>query len=130
ANAAKTDGLHHRAEVWLRERRPAEGMLVQERTGRGVVPRVEPVRGGLRGEHVDLGRQFIVDAAAKRVGRHRGADVEVRDLRERVDAGVGSARSVQLEIAAPRDRAYRAIDLTLHGPRVFLNLPAAVARPG
>ena len=58
------------------------------------------------------------------------ADVEVRDLGERVHAGIGPARAVELEVAPPGDRPDGAIDLALHGPCVLLNLPAAVARAG
>ena len=54
----------------------------------------------------------------------------MRDLRERVDAGVGPARAVELELAASRDLADRAVDLALHGACVLLDLPAAVARAG
>ena len=68
--------------------------------------------------------------AAQRLGRQARADVEVRDLAERVDAGVGAARSVQLEVLPAGDGAHGAVDLALHGPRVLLNLPAAVARAG
>ena len=54
----------------------------------------------------------------------------MRDLRERVDAGVGAAGSVQLEVARAGGGADRALDLALHRLRVLLNLPAAVARAG
>src|SRR5476649_2303304 len=55
---------------------------------------------------------------------------EMRDLRRRVNTGVGATRSVELEVFSAGDDAHRAIDLTLHGPGVLLNLPAAVARSG
>ena len=67
---------------------------------------------------------------AQRLGCQAGVDVEVRDLRQRVDAGVGAARPVQLEVRAAGRLADRAIDLALHRPRVLLDLPAAVARAG
>ena len=79
------------------------------------------------GDDVDVGRQFVVDTAAEEFRSERCRDVEVRDLRERVHAGVGSSRSVELEVRAARRRADRAVDLALHRPRVLLDLPAAVA---
>ena len=63
-------------------------------------------------------------------GRERRVEVEVRDLRERVHAGVGAAGPVQLELRATRRRRDRAVDLALHRARVLLDLPAAVARAG
>ena len=68
--------------------------------------------------------------AAQRVRRQVRADVEVGDLRERVDAGVGAARPVELEVVAAGDRSDGAVDLALDRPGVLLNLPAAVARAG
>ena len=63
----------------------------------------------------------------ERLGRQSGVGLEVRDLRERVDAGVGPARAVELEFAASRDLPNRAVDLALHGAGVLPDLPAAVA---
>ena len=59
-----------------------------------------------------------------------GVDVEMRDLRQRMHAGVGPAGSIQLEVRDTRRLMYRALDLALHRPRVLLNLPAAVAGAG
>src|SRR5437867_10932240 len=42
-----------------------------------------------------------------------------------MDARVGAAGTIELEILAPGHRPDRAIDLPLNGPRVFLDLPAA-----
>ena len=56
--------------------------------------------------------------------------IHMRNLPGRVDARVGAARAVQLEIIAGGDRSHRAIDLALNRPRVLLNLPAAVPRAG
>ena len=63
-------------------------------------------------------------------GARSGVELEVRDLRERVDAGVGPARAVELELPAPCDLADGAVNLALDGAGVLLDLPAAVARPG
>ena len=67
---------------------------------------------------------------AQRFRRQVGIQLEVRDLCQRMDAGVGSSRSIELELAAPGDLADRAIDFPLHRPRILLDLPAAVARAG
>ena len=94
----------------------------------GIVARVEPV-GCLRDRaDVDVGRQLVVDFLSERFGREVGIQLEVRDLRDRVHAGIGSARSVQLELAPSRRFADRALDLARDRPRVLLHLPAAVAR--
>ncbi len=52
------------------------------------------------------------------------------DLRERVHAGVGAARAVQLEVLHACHAANGPGDLALHGARVVLDLPAAIARAG
>ena len=91
---------------------------------------MKPVRHDHGREHVDIDGQRVVDAEEQRLGRQRRYDVEVRHLGERVDARVGAARAVQLEILASGDGADRAIELSGDRPRVFLNLPAAVARSG
>ena len=49
---------------------------------------------------------------------------------ERVDARVGAAGAVELEVLPQGDAADGAIDLALHRPRVLLDLPAAVPRSG
>ncbi len=79
---------------------------------------------------VDVRRELVVDAAHQRIGRHRRREIEVRHLRERVDAGIGAARAVQLELARPGRGRDGALDLSLHRSSVFLHLPAAVSRAG
>ena len=74
--------------------------------------------------------QLVVEAAPQRLGCQARIELEVRDLRERMDARVGPARAVQLELAASRDLADGAIDLALHRAGVLLDLPAAVLRAG
>ena len=59
--------------------------------------------------------------------RQRRADVEVRDLRQRVDTGVGAASAIDLEEIAAGRGADRLHQLALDRPRVGLDLPAAVA---
>ena len=94
------------------------------------MPRVKTVWDDGRRQHVDVGRQFVVEPPDEgRAGNVR-ADIEMRDLRQGVDACIGTARSVQLEITPSRDRTDRPVDLALDRPRVLLNLPAAVPRAG
>ncbi len=88
------------------------------------------MRHRFRREDVDIGRQFVVQPSPQRLRRKGGDDVEVGDLCQRVDAGIGASGSVQLEIPTARDRAHRAVDLPLNRPRVLLDLPAAVTRAG
>ena len=57
-------------------------------------------------------------------------DVKVRDLCEGVDASVGAARAVELEVAFARRLQQRAGDFALNRPRVLLDLPAAIAAAG
>ena len=78
---------------------------------------------------MSAGSSSLIAGAATRA-RSVVYDIEVRDLGQRVDAGVGAARSVQLEFLAPGRRADGAIDLALHRPGVLLDLPAAVSRAG
>ena len=92
--------------------------------------RVKPVRHRVGAQDVDVGRQFVVDPAPERLGRQRGRDVEMRDLRQRVDAGIGAARAVQFEVLAAGHRSDGAIDLALNRAGVLLDLPAAVPRAG
>jgi hypothetical protein len=85
---------------------------------------------GLQLSDVDVGRQLVVEAAPERFWGQTGIQLEMRDLGERMDAGIGSARAVELELPASRDLADGAIDLALHRAGVLLDLPAAVLRAG
>jgi hypothetical protein len=78
-------------------------------------------------QDVDVGGQELVDAATQRFGRQRGVNVEVGDLGEGVDAGVGPAGAVEFEFSRAGSLANGAVDLALHRPRVLLDLPAAIA---
>src|SRR5262245_7583107 len=84
----------------------------------------------LGAKHVDIGRQLVVDPPAEDLGRHRRSNFEVRHLRERMHAGIGPTRSIQLEVALIRDYGDRPLDLALNRLRVLLNLPAAIACTG
>ena len=64
-------------------------------------------------------------------GRWKGCTrIDVRDLTQRMNAGVRPSRAVRLELVGSQRVAQGAVQLALHGPGVLLNLPAAVARPG
>jgi hypothetical protein len=104
--------------------------LIEIAARHGVVPRVEAVRHLLDGDDVDVGWQLVVQLPAQRLGSHRRVELEVRDLRERVHAGIGPARAVELELAGLERFADGAVDLTLDRAGVLLDLPAAVARAG
>ncbi len=79
---------------------------------------------------MNVARQRVVHPPAQRLGGDGGDDVEMRDLFQRVHAGVGPARAVQLELLLSGDLSDDARQLALHRPRVFLDLPAAVLRAG
>src|SRR5206468_1675132 len=79
---------------------------------------------------VDVRRELVVVTPPEDLAGERGADVEMRDLRRGVYARVAAAGPVQFEVLAGGDGANGAVDLALYRARVFLNLPAAVARAG
>ena len=114
--------------VWLEERALAACDLIEVAARHGVVPGVEPMRHPVDRPDIDVVRQRVVDPRAQRFRRQIGVELEVRDLGERVHAGIGPARRRTTRTRDGRvDVAHRAIDLALHRPRVLLNLPAAVA---
>jgi len=82
------------------------------------------------GDDVDVHRQRVVHASDERRRRQRDGQIRVRDLTQRVDAGVRPSRSVRLDSRRFRRFAERTHQFALHGPRIFLNLPAAVAGAG
>jgi hypothetical protein len=106
------------------------GDLIQVAARDDIMPRVEAVRHHGRRQDVDVSRELVVQLADQQFRGERGADVEVRDLCQRVHPGVGAARAVELEVVPPGHGADRAIDFALHAPGVLLNLPAAVPRAG
>jgi hypothetical protein len=91
---------------------------------------VEPVRHLVGPKDVDVRRQLVVDAPPQRLRWQRRHHVEMGHLGRCMDAGVGPAGTVQLEILPPRHGSHRAVELALHGARVLLNLPAAEPRAG
>ena len=124
------DRFLHPPDVGLGERRPAPGDLIEVAARHRVVTRVKSMGDLSGGEDIDIGGQFVVQPSTERPGGQARADVEVRDLGERMDARIGAARPIQLEVLAAGHRTDGAIDLTLNRPGVLLNLPAAVPRAG
>jgi hypothetical protein len=129
-HAGHVDRLAHPPHEGLAEGRAAARDLVQVDTRDGVVPRVKAVGHRRERDDVDVGGQFVVDAPSQGLGGQRRAQVEVRDLPERVHARVGASRSVELERPWPSDLPNGPIDLALDRARVLLDLPAAVAGAG
>ena len=91
--------------------------------------RVKLVPDLLNPKDVDVGGELVVDATHERVGRHGRREIEMRDLRERVNAGIRAARIRTTRSRAHRSRRRSRAELALHRSRVLLDLPAAVARP-
>ena len=105
--------------------------LVEVASRDGAVARVKARGHALGGQDVDVVRQRVVDARDERGRRQLDAEIDVRDLAERVHAGIGAAGAVRLERrAARRLSASGAVELALHRARVLLDLPAAVAGAG
>ena len=75
------------------------------------------------------GRPSLTRRHSSSVGQG-GCDVQVGNLGQRMDAGVGAARAVDLESFDAGSLANGPFELALNRLRVRLNLPAAVARTG
>src|SRR5712672_28813 len=71
--------------------------------------------------------QMRVQAVAKTARRKMLFDVAMRDLRQRMHAGVGAARAVNANMLAA-DRLDRVFHRTLHRGAIVLDLPAAERR--
>ena len=68
-----------------------------------------------------------VQAVAQPARRKMLCDVAMRDLRQRVHAGVGAARTMDADRFAA-DRLHRGFERTLHGGAIVLDLPAGERR--
>jgi hypothetical protein len=123
-------GISDPPDVLLGEGGSSARDLIQVAPLDRVVTGVETMRDDVGREDMDVGGQFVIEAKYKSVRRNARADIEMGDLRQRMDPGVGPPRSVQLEVLPPGDRANGPIDLTLDGAGVLLDLPTAVARSG
>ena len=84
----------------------------------------------LETEDVDVAGQAVVDLSSEHVAGDVGDDVEMRNLLQRMHAGVGSSRAVELELPLGRDVSDNPCELALDRPRVLLDLPAAVSGAG
>src|SRR5262245_21229159 len=108
----------------------ASGDLVQIAARLRVVAGVESVTGQFDVEYVDVARQRVVEAHPQHARRQRRDDVEMRDLGERMDAGVGPAGAVDLKLFLTGHMANGLRELSLHRARILLDLPSAVTSPG
>ena len=127
AHGLDVESLAHPPHEGLREGGPPPADLVDVAACDGVVSRVEAMTDGPHVEHVDVGGQGLVQPRQQRRRRQRGRHVEVRDLAEGMDAGVGSPRAVDLEAIAPaRDLLDRLDEIALHRAGVALHLPARI----
>lgn len=82
----------------------------------------------LEGQDLNIRWQVCVQGPVKLEELEPGIGIEVRDLSERMDAGIGSARADEGGSHA-QDFFERRFDARLHGDGVRLCLPAVVGRP-
>src|SRR5205085_3164275 len=73
----------------------------------------------------NIAREVRVERAQPRAGRERLRDVDVGDLPERVNAGVGPASPVDARVRSLNERNGR-LDPALNGWHPRLRLPAVV----
>ena len=92
--------------------------------------RVERASDLVGAQDVDVGGQRVVDAATEQFGGKCGLKLEVSNLCQRMNTGIGAAGSVEFELADARRLADRAIELALHRLGILLDLPATVASAG
>ena len=77
--------------------------------------RLEIIRHDFRAEHADRMRpQMRVQPVAQAPRRKRLFDIAMRDLRQRVHAGIGAARAMDANLLAA-DRLHRGFQRALHG---------------
>ena len=86
------------------------------------------MRHALDREHVDVGGQRVVERVPQTIGWERRLHLEVRDLEQGVNPGVGPPRPVQLEPLPPTGALHGPVQLSLDGAGILLDLPAAVPR--
>ena len=82
------------------------------------MPGVETPRHRDHVEDVDVGGQFVVDPAADLLGGGGAHQIDVRHLRQRVDAGVGAAGALSLHQHLAERRLDRPFELALDGAGV------------
>src|ERR1700688_2782526 len=70
---------------------------------------------------------MCVQTVAKPAGHKMFRDIAMRDLSQRMHAGIGAARAMNANLLAA-DRLDRRLQRTLHRGAVVLNLPAAERR--
>ena len=104
------------------------GDLIQVAARDDAVARVEAGGHARDVEHVDVGRQPVVDAREQRGRRQRGVRIDVRDLAQRVHARVRPSRPIRLERRAAAKA--RKQDGLFHRPRpigAWLSLAAPMS---
>ncbi len=80
-------------------------------------------------EQIDVARKLVVDHAQELRRVHLLGQIDVRDLMQGMNAGVGAPGAVDLDDALAGGAMDRLHDLARDGAGVGLELPAAVARP-
>ena len=93
-----------------------------------VVPCVERVVNLPRLGDTDIGGQVRVEREGGPLGRYRAPGVEVADLAQCVNSGVGTPGGDHAR-ALPGHSSDGLLDTLLYGHGVILPLPACVARP-
>jgi len=128
AHASEVERFPDPPHVFLQEGGAAGGDLIKVSARRGVVTRVEVVGTLDHVQDADIGRQTIVQRAqdfARRRVRPLGTRPKMRDLSDGVDARVGAAGALDVDLDA--EEILRGFTkLALDGARVQLFLPAAI----
>src|SRR5204863_8491079 len=107
----------------LGKRGAARGDLVEINARLRVVPGVEAIAGARGGQDVDVVRQQVVELARELQRIDGLVRAQMRYLRRRVHAGVGTPGAAHVDLA--QDLRRRADEMTLDGfRRVTLRLPA------
>ena len=102
AHLRQVEIVAHPPDEILGERRAPPRDLIQIAARDRIVARVKLPLRQLDFQQMNVARQRVVDAPAQRLGGDRRDDVEVRDLFERMHAGVGPSGAVQLELLLRR----------------------------
>src|SRR5215208_520395 len=85
--------------VRLPERGAPPADLVDVTARDSVMTRMKSVRHLVGGDDVNVGGQLVVQPPPQLLGADAGVELEMRDLREGMNAGVGAAGAIELELA-------------------------------
>ena len=97
AHAREIEGFLDPPHKRFGKRAAPAGDLIHVAPRHGTMTGMEAVRHRVDGENVNVGREFVIDGPPQRLGRERLSQIEMRDLPERMHAGIGAARSHELE---------------------------------